>query len=163
MRNFPIEKIQVLPQHHQMVIPADYIDIFGHMNVQFYMALFNDSIFAMFAEMDMDIEYFQGQACGVFAAEHHLKYFNEVHAGADIALYSRILARSEKRLHFMHFMVNHTEKTLASTLEAVAVHVDTNKRRSTPYPVAFHALVDTRLAHESILDWNAPLSTAMHP
>lgn len=159
----PIEKISALPLHHRETIPPDYLDVFGHMNIQYYMALFNNSIFSMSETIAMGLDYFQGEDRGMYALEHHVKYLAEVRAGESVALYSRFFARSEKRLHLMHFMVNETRGVLAATLEMVAMHIDRVAGRSMPFPDHIAAVIDARIAADTQLDWEAPLSAPLRP
>lgn len=154
----PLEKVEALPFHIRATIPDEYLDVFGHMNIQYYIKLFNDSIFAMCTDFGMDMAYFQQSHLGMFAVEQHIKYLREVRVGDTIATYSRFFARSDKRLHFMHFMVNETQQTLASTVEILALHVDRVERKSATFPEAIAAQVDERLIEHNALDWDAPHS-----
>lgn len=51
-----IDDIQALPFHLRVTIPKDYLDIFEHMNVQYYLKIFNDSVFHM---KDTIVKYFE--------------------------------------------------------------------------------------------------------
>jgi acyl-CoA thioester hydrolase len=105
----PLEQVEAMPFHIRATIPEDYLDVFGHMNIQYYVDLFNKGGFATFAAYGMDEAYFQESNCGIFAVEQHIKYLREVHAEDTVAIYTRLFARSKKRLHFMMFMLNETQ------------------------------------------------------
>lgn len=98
----------------------------------------------------------------MFALEQHIKYLAEVRAGESVTLHSRILARSEKRLHFMHFMVSETHNQLAATVEIIGTHIDRSIRRSAPFAEAVVVMIDERIAADSRLDWDAPHSQPLH-
>jgi acyl-CoA thioester hydrolase len=152
----PVEQIALLPKHLTVTIPEAYLDIFGHMNIQYYMKLFNDSIFAMVAEIGMDTTYFLENQRGMYAMEQHIRYLAEVRVGETLTLYSRLFVYSEKRAHFMHFMVSETHSHLAATLEVLAIHVNRETRRSAPIPEVYRNVMDTRIQHENQLGWDVP-------
>jgi acyl-CoA thioester hydrolase len=78
-----------------------------------------------------------------------------------VAVRSRLLDRSEKRLHYMHFMVNETTGALAATQEAMGTHADLTRRRSAPWPPDITANLDALIAEHNVLPWEAPLSGAV--
>src|SRR5688572_7760816 len=112
-----LEQIQALPFHVCATIPSDYLDMFGHMNIQYYVKLFNDGIFDMCAQLGMDEAFFLRSGRGMYALEQHIKYMAEVHEGDEVAVYSRLFGRNEKRIHFMLFMINESKQNLAATIE----------------------------------------------
>jgi acyl-CoA thioester hydrolase len=153
-----LEKVEALPFHIRFTIPEDYLDVFGHMNIQYYVKLFNDSIFAMCADYGMDTAYFQQSDFAMFGIEQHIKYLREIHVADTVATYSRFFARSDTRLHFMHFIVNETQQTLASTMEILALHVNKTERKSAAFPERLTVKLDEQIAAHNALDWNAPHS-----
>jgi acyl-CoA thioester hydrolase len=153
----PLEKIERLPLFHRETIPEAYIDIMGHMNVQWYMALYSDAVWTFFASFGMDEDYYQREHSGGFALEHFIRYYAEIHAGETVAVYSRIIARNEKRIHFISFIVNETTRKLASSLEALGTHADMRVRRTSPYPPKIAARIDEKIEEFKRLDWDPPL------
>jgi acyl-CoA thioester hydrolase len=156
-----LEQVQALPFHVRVTIPADYLDIFGHMNIQFYLKIFSDSVFDMCAEMGMDEAFFLSSGRGMYALEQHIKYMAEVREGETIATYSRLFGRNEKRVHFMHFMVNETRQNVAATLEVMALHVDRQTKKAAVFPPEIAATADERIATDRALTWEAPHSQAL--
>lgn len=153
-----LEEIQAQPFHLRVTVPADYLDMFGHMNIQFYFKIFSDGVFNMCADLEMDEAFFLREKRGMYALEQHIKYMAEVREGETVATYSRIFGRNEKRVHFMHFMVNETRQNLAATLEVMALHVDRETKRAATFPEAIAALTDARIAKDKLLTWQAPHS-----
>ncbi len=82
--------------------------------------------------------------------------------GQHITVRTRVIGRSEKRFHILHFMSNDDSGTLAATLEAIGTHVDFRLRKSSPFPQHIAAAFDHLLAEHSQLPWPAPLCGAMH-
>ncbi len=152
-----VEKIEQLPLFHREIIPQNYIDLMGHMNVQWYMALYSRAGWEFFASIGMDEEYYRREQAGGFALKHFIRYYAEVREGETVAVRTRIIGRTEKRIHFIHFMINETSRKLASTLEALGSHADMRIRRTAPYPPELAARLDAKLEETEKLDWEAPL------
>lgn len=152
-----LESITALPQTIHASIPESYRDEMGHMNIQYYVALFNQAAWGSFALAGITYEMMQATQTGMFALEQHIRYMAEVYIGEEVAIYSRFIARSEKRMHFIHFMVNQTRPTLAATLEGVGAHIDMNTRRTTVWSPDIIGPLDTLLNQHQALSWDAPL------
>src|SRR5690349_14816469 len=60
-----------LPVTHQTVIPEDFIDEFGHMNVMWYTHLFTEAAGGLFQRVGMTREHFTTNQTGSFALEQH--------------------------------------------------------------------------------------------
>ena len=76
--------------------------------------------------------YLQANQTGSFALETHVRYLNEVRVGRHITIRSRVLGRSAKRIHFMHFMTIDESGLLAAMQEHVGAHIDMSIRRRPP-------------------------------
>lgn len=152
-----LDQLAALPVCHRATIPPEYQDAMGHMNVRWYMALFDEAGWRLFDSFGMDAEYYQQAQGGGFALKHFIHYLAEVHIGETVALRARVLGRSAKRVHFMLFMVNETRGVLAATLEGLGSHADMRLRRTAPYPPHIAAAIDALLAEHSALDWDAPV------
>jgi acyl-CoA thioester hydrolase len=160
--DIPLEKLEALPLLYRVVIPEDYRDLMGHMNVRWYMALFDEAGYPLFDRFGMTEDYFK-QGGGAFDLEHHMRYLNEVHIGDTVVIRGRLLARTAKRLHYMMLMVNETRALLAATLEIINSHADLAARRTSPYPDHIAAKIDAIIADHARLDWDAPVCGAMMP
>ena len=157
----PLDRIEVLPLYHRETIPTDYLDAMGHMNVRWYMALFDTAIWQFFKSYGLDQDYFTKEKSGVFALKHFIQYFSEVKVGEAVGLRIRLLGRSDKRFQFMAFMINETTGKLASTLEVLGTHADLTIRRASPLAPVITQKFDETLAEDQALDWEAPLSGAI--
>ena len=152
-----VAQIRELPCYHRETIPTDYLDAMGHMNVRWYMALYDQATWHFFESIGMTMDYFENHHAGAFALRHFLNYFSEIHAGQDVAVHTRTLGRSEKRFHFMHFIINETTGQAASSFESLGTHADLKARRSAPFPAAIAEALDAHLARDQRLDWQAPV------
>lgn len=161
-RTFPtVEQVMQLPRLYQTVIPSEYEDQNGHMNVQHYLSIFDRAGMPFMVLLGIDEAYFTEQRQGFFDLEHHLHYRAEVHVGDTVAIYSRLLTRTTKRFHGIWFMVNETRQQLASTFEFVTSHADLEARRTSPLSNGLVAQLDKMIAEQCHLDWEAPVCGVM--
>lgn len=158
-----LSQIKQLPLVHQTTITSDHLDAMGHMNIRHYMGIFDDAAWIFFPTFGMDEAYYESTSGGAFALEHHVRYLAEVHAGQTVSVYTRMIGRTAKRFHFMHFMINETAEKLAATLEVVGSHADLKARRTSPLPANIAANIDAILAEHSRLTWDAPVCGVMAP
>jgi acyl-CoA thioester hydrolase len=152
-----------LPVTHRAVIPETYLDEMGHMNVMWYTHLFSEAAWGLFQMVGLTPVYFEAHRAGSFALAQHFRYLKEVRLGQHLTLRSRVLGRTAKRWHTIHFMTIDELDLLAATAEAVSTHVDMTVRRSSPMPPAVADAIDRLLAEHSRLGWDAPVCGAMNP
>ena len=157
----PLDRLVMLSLYHRETIPESYLDAMGHMNVRWYMALFDTSVWNFFISQGLDQKYFIQKHMGVFALKHFIQYFAEVKVGETVAMRIRLLGRSEKRFHFMNFMINESTNKLAAVLEVLGTHADLKLRKAMAMPQDISQKFDTRIAEDQQLDWEAPLSGAI--
>ena len=159
----PLEKIEALtPVCLRATVPETYRDSNGHMNVRWYIALFDDAGDTLHDWMGLTQAYHTAHGTGTFDLEHHVNYIAEVLPGEDVAVYIRLVGYSEKRLHYLMFLVNVTRGKLAATLECINAFADLRVRRTAPWPPEVAAKLAAAVAADGGLDWAAPLSGAMH-
>ncbi len=159
----PITELEALPLFHREVIPPDYLDAMGHMNVRWYLALYDEAAWRFFASFGMDQAYYINEQGGGFALKQFIQYLAEVRVGETVAIRTRVLGRSAKRIHYMHFMINETTGRLASFMEVLGSHADMKTRRTAPFPPDLAAKLDAMLAKHQQLGWQAPVSGVIQP
>jgi acyl-CoA thioester hydrolase len=150
-----------LPSYHRQTISADYMDKMGHMNVRYYMAVFDTATWRMFADFGLDDAYFRTTENGVFALKQFIQYLAEVRPRETVAVYTRLLGLTDKQLHFMHFMANQDTGGLAAIIESLITHADLKLRKAAPLPSEIAAVFRTRLDKDRHLDWGIPVSGVM--
>ena len=157
----PLALLETLPEYHRKTIPSDYQDIMGHMNIRWYFDLFARSGRKFFKSHGLDENYFRGGNFGVFTLKQFIQYFAEVRVGQTVAIHTRLMGRSDKRFHFVHFMINETTTQLAATFEALITHADLKLRRSAPMPGQIAQKFDGTLAKDTALGWETPICGAI--
>src|SRR4051794_5021016 len=111
--------IHMLPRLQELVVPVTYRDENEHMNVRYYMTIFDEAGYPMVANLGLTPEFHIKNGSGWFDLEHHLYYLREVLIGARVAVYYRLLAGSAKRLHYIMLLLNETRQNIAATYECV--------------------------------------------
>lgn len=142
-------------------IPAEYEDENGHMNVRHYFALAVEVVAVVFDRIGVTEEYRRSRGHGVFTAEHHLKYFAEVHAGESVSGYFTFVDRSDKVMHAMAFLVDDDTEKVVYSLEVVTPHVDLTTRRVVPFEADLAAAIDAEMARTAERTFTLPLSGTM--
>ncbi len=153
--------IEALPCYHRITIPEDYRDIMGHMNVRWYLAIFDTAGWHFFAAQGMDDTYYAENQAGGFALKQFITYLNEVLVGDTVAVYGRLLGMTDKRIHKMYFMINETRANLACVLETLGSHADMSIRKTAPYPPYIADRLQALLDEHQALSWAAPVSGAI--
>ncbi|MEM7347959.1 MAG: thioesterase family protein, partial [Chloroflexota bacterium] len=144
------------PQFYKTTVTEDHLDEMGHLNIQWYIAFYDKAAWQFFAEMGMTQTYFAEHQSGSFALQQYAYYYNEVRLGETITIHTRLLGRSPKRAHFIHFMLNQTRSGLAATLETLSSHADLKARRTSPFPPDIAKIIDKTLSNHRQLNWDAP-------
>ena len=151
-----------LPITAQAEIPESYLDQMGHVNVMWYTHLFSRAVWGLFNLIGFTEEYMKANGAGSFALELHVRYLREIHAGRHVTLRTRALARSAKRIHYMHFIsIDEQDGALSAIGEIVSAHVDLNIRRQSPFPESIAAKFDALLEAHQALSWEAPVCGTM--
>lgn len=127
-------------------IRPEWIDYNGHMNVAYYVLVFDYATDAFWSYLGIGEDYLKRTGNSTFALESHITYQGEVKLGDRVRVTSQLLGADAKRLHFLHRMYHAEQGYLASTLESVALHVSLATRRGAPFPEDRQAFLDRVLA-----------------
>jgi acyl-CoA thioester hydrolase len=157
-----VEQVAALePASLRVVVPASWADANGHMNMRWYVALFDDAGDELHDRIGLTPAFHQQHQTGTVDLEHHTHFLNEVMPGDAVAVYSRLVARSAKRVHYLMFLVNQSRGKLAAIFECMNAFLDLNSRKTAPFPPDITAGIDRWLEHDIGLDWPAPVCGAM--
>ena len=137
-------------------VKPEWLDYNGHMNLAYYIVLFDQATDALFDELDLGLDYRRSRNLGTFVAETHTRYERELLVGEQVRVAVQILAVDDKRMHVAHEMFRLKDGLRSATLESMFLHVDLGARRVMPYPPDLKARVDaaaTAHAHLPRPDW----------
>jgi len=143
-----------LPITYRGVVHPWQCDLMGHMNVVWYVSKFDDAAWQLFAMMGLDVNYFKRTHCGVAALQQNITYKAEVQPGSTVTIRSGILELKEKTVRFVHEMRNDATGEIAAVMELTAVHFNTKKRKSCPFPAAM-----AKRSRDLIVQYDTELST----
>jgi acyl-CoA thioester hydrolase len=160
--SIPLEKILALePVCLRLTVPESYRDPNGHMNMRWYIAIFDDAGDHLYLRLGLTPEYHRQHGTGTFDLEHHTHFLSEVVPGDRVAVHVRIVAQSARRMHYLMFMVNETRGKLAAIFECMTAFADLKVRRTAPFPREIAAKIEADVAAGATLDWPAPVCGAM--
>jgi acyl-CoA thioester hydrolase len=114
------------------VVRPEWIDHNRHMNMGFYLVVFDLATDAWFQYLGLDESHRMARAVTTFALEAHVTYHREVRAGDPLRFTTQLLAWDAKRLHYFHAMYHAADGFLAATNELVSLHVSEATRRAAP-------------------------------
>ncbi len=89
---------------HREVIRPEWIDYNGHMNVAFYVLIFDHATDAVLDRLDIGADYRRRSNCSIFVAEAHVTYEREVREGQEVSVASRLADFEGSRMIIYHEM-----------------------------------------------------------
>ncbi len=150
-----------LPITNHAVIPEDYLDFLGHMNIMWYTHLIDEANFNFYDRIDFGKKYHTESGNGSFALEEHTRYLAEIRVGESLTIRTRMLGVGRKTFHLMHFIIKDKGDVLAATTEMLSIHIDMDTRRSSPLPDEIAHRFRAYLHEHEKLAWAAPVCGAM--
>jgi acyl-CoA thioester hydrolase len=146
--NEKIDAATALRPHEETVRP-EWIDYNGHLNLAYYVVIFDHGVDALFDYIGIGLEYRKRDELGTFAAETHTVYEREVKEGDLLRIVPHVLATDAKRMHMFMEMFHAEEGFRAATQEILYLHVDLKIRRVAPWPAYIQERIDALVAHRA--------------
>jgi len=133
------------------VVRPEWIDHNRHMNVGYYLVVFDYATDEFFAWVGLDAAHRTARAITTFCLEAHVTYHREVRAGDPLRFTTQLLAHDDKRIHYFHAMYHAGEGWLAATNELMSLHVSRATRRATAMaPEVLARLAAIQRAHDAL-------------
>lgn len=151
-----------LDRHRETVRP-DWIDYNGHMNVAYYVLVFDHATDVLFEAVGVGQDYLNRSNCSVFVVESHIRYQREVTEGDPLQVTTRLLGADDKRMHYHHTMSHAEDGFVAATTELLALHVDLTERRAVPFPPEIGRALTTALTAHDSLPWPEDAGRGIRP
>jgi acyl-CoA thioester hydrolase len=123
----------VLPVHED-VVRAEWVDVNGHMNLAYYIVVFDHATDTVFDALDIGTAYRERTGNSSFVVETHTLYEQEVTVGERLRVTTRLLGVDEKRLHMFHEMFRAGSDERVAAHELMCLHIDMRTRRTAPFP-----------------------------
>jgi acyl-CoA thioesterase FadM len=143
-----------LPAYVEQRVPMPFEDINGHLNVRHYTGLASEGFKESLVSLGIPLMWpTQGHAC--FSAEQHNTYLHELRTGSDMSARVRLLGRSERAIHALVYLLDHTHEQVSFVMEEISLHIDMESRRTAPWPSDVAAAIDERVTEHAGLGFDA--------
>jgi acyl-CoA thioester hydrolase len=133
------------------VVRPEWIDHNGHLNMGYYLVVFDLATDAWFRHVGLDEAHREARQVTTFCLEAHVTYHREVRAGAPLRFTTRLLGSDVKRIHYFHEMYHADDGYLAATNELMSLHVSLATRRAAPMaPEIVDRLAEIQAVHDGL-------------
>jgi acyl-CoA thioester hydrolase len=109
-----------------------WIDYNGHLSEAYYVLVLGHATDAVMDRVGLGPSYRESRQASLFTVEAHIRYLEQVSAGAELEVRSSVIGATGKLLRLWHELW--VDGTRRATEEVLGVHVDTGTGRSTPFP-----------------------------
>ncbi|WP_018700004.1 thioesterase family protein [Amorphus coralli] len=117
----------------EMAVEEGWIDYNGHMNVAYYIVLFDRGLDLAFDAIGIGEDYRAREQKSFFTVESHISYLRELTLG-DLSVTTTVLVEhDDKRLRTFQEMHHASEGFLAATMETLLLHIDMEARKAIPW------------------------------
>lgn len=117
-----------------MRVEPAWIDYNGHLNMAYYLVMFDRAIEEGFSLLGLGHDYVDERNASTFTAEIHTTYQRELTVHDQVRVTLHLIDFDEKRLHYYMEIRHASEGWVAATMEALSLHVDMETRKVTPFP-----------------------------
>jgi acyl-CoA thioester hydrolase len=124
---------QPIIEHNDIVRP-EWIDSNGHMNLAYYVVVFDLATDKLYAKLGIGDAYREATGNSCFTAETHTLYEREVRVGEKLLVHTWLLGADAKRLHYFHELFHADSGERSAVQELMALHIDMRMRRVAPFP-----------------------------
>ena len=151
------EVVAALPSFFDQEVPEEYVDMNGHMNITHYFSLGAWGPWKRMAELGMPEDYMT-TGSSFFTASHHLTYLSELRQGERFAIHAAFADRTDKAVHSVALVADHTNRRVACVMEITHVHVSLETRRASSIPAWLAEPLDGEIA---TTPWVAAVATGL--
>ena len=110
-------------------IIKEWTDYNSHLNVAFYVHVFDIAADVMLNNFKMGGESAKKDKKTTFVAEMYTAYKQEVRLGEEVETHLTYVDHDKKRIHYRLSMFHKEKKYLAATNEVLSLYVDLSKRK----------------------------------
>jgi len=110
-------------------VKKEWTDYNGHMNVAYYIHIFDIASDIMLDKFEMAGESAKKDKKSTFVVETHTTYDQEVKMGEEVEVHLTYFDHDKKRIQYKVSMFHKEKKYLAATTEVLSLYIDLNQRR----------------------------------
>ena len=107
----------------------DWTDYNGHMNLAFYILVFDKGAEKILSKFKMGEQSAKTSKKSTMAVESHTTYNNEVKEKEEVDVYLSYFNHDKKRLHYKLEMYEKSKNILSATTEVLSLYIDLNIRK----------------------------------
>ena len=122
-------------------VRPEWIDYNGHLSEAYYVLVFGHATDAVMDAVGIGPDYRESHDASLYTVEAHVRYLDEVSAGADLEVRSSVIGATGKLLWIWHELW--VDGRLRATEEILGVHV--TGAASTPFPDDVRGRIDAAL------------------
>ena len=124
------------------IIKKEWTDYNNHMNVAYYVLVFDESWELMLQKFKMGENSAKTTQMSTMAVESHITYDNEVKEGDEVEIILTYFDHDKKRLNYKMEMIEKSTKKLSATIEFLSLYVDLSKRKVSEFENEKEKLMD---------------------
>ena len=114
-------------------IIKEWIDYNGHMNMAYYVLIFDQAWENILNKFQMGGENAEESKRTTMVVETRTTYDSEVKEGDEVEVYVSYFNHDKKRLHLKCEMYEKKTKKLSATMENLSLYIDLDKRKVTEF------------------------------
>ena len=122
---------------YRKTVTEEMCDLYGHMNVQFYVAAISDSFFSLMTTIGLGNSAVEEDRIGLVAVNMNIDYLSELEAGNVIYMQGAIVSASGKKLTCRWKLYDQASGRQAMEATVLYVCMDLDSRRSRDIPIHF--------------------------
>ncbi|MCF6216713.1 MAG: thioesterase family protein [Emcibacter sp.] len=109
-------------------VKAEWIDFNGHMNMAYYIILFDQAMTNFLEDIDLGSNYTKKHGKSIFALENHVTYQHELKQNDPVCVHFQLLDMDSKFIHCFMRIFHGGSAVLSATMEQIALHVNMDTR-----------------------------------
>ena len=111
------------------VIIKDWIDYNGHMNLSYYILVFDMGAEVILSKFKMGEQSAKTTKRSTMVVETHTNYIKEVKENDEVIIYLSHVDHDKKRLHYKLEMYEKSKNILSATTEVLALYINLDERK----------------------------------
>ena len=115
------------------IIKKEWIDYNNHMNMAYYVLIFDDVWEIMLEKFLMGEKSAKSSNRSTMVVETHTTYNSEVKLDDEVEINLSFFDHDKKRLHYKMEMIDKSSGKLSATLEMLSLYIDLDKRKVTEF------------------------------
>ncbi|MBL4802278.1 MAG: thioesterase family protein [Emcibacter sp.] len=116
------------PVFLESTVREEWIDYNGHMNMAYYILLFDQALTNFLESLDLGVNYLQQSGKSMFALENHVTYQHELKLDDPVCVHFQLLDVDSKFIHYFMRLFHKNTPQISATLEQISLHVDMESR-----------------------------------